>query len=619
LRLQFKLKEKYSNKRKELEWVSNFNKIAAKRKKMQRSHNCGQLNLNEENKQVVLSGWVNSRRDHGGLVFIDLRDREGLTQIVFDPQVNPAVHELAQSLRSEFVISIKGKVRARPQGTVNPKISTGEIEVIVEQLEILNKAQALPFEVNDDKEVGEELRLAYRYLDLRRKKMKDNLILRSKVFNVIRSFLCAQGFIEIETPILTKSTPEGARDYLVPSRLNNGEFFALPQSPQLFKQILMVSGFDKYYQIAKCFRDEDLRKDRQPEFTQLDMEMSFVEEEEIYTLLERLLVEVFEKTLDKKLVTPFLRVTHEQAMLRFGTDKPDTRYDLELKELNSLIESSEFMVFKKVLESKGKIIGIKAPAGAAFTLKQLDDLTKQAVELGAKGLVWIKVLENDFQSPVKKHLGDALLKSLAAKFEAKPGDLLLLIADKQKTAISVLGQIRVNVASVLKLDQGNDFKFLWVTDFPLFKYNEEAKRWDSEHHPFTRPKQDDIQFLDTDLGRVRSCAYDLVVNGTELGSGSIRIHNPELQEKIFSILGLGKEEIEAKFGFLLKAFKYGAPPHGGFAPGLDRLLTLMTASSSIRDVIAFPKTQKAFCPLTSAPSKVAQAQLDELHLTINNE
>ncbi|MBU1088149.1 MAG: aspartate--tRNA ligase [Candidatus Omnitrophica bacterium] len=586
---------------------------------MQRTHNCGQLNLKDENKQVVLSGWVNSRRDHGGLIFIDLRDREGLTQIVFDPQVNSSVHELAQSLRSEFVISVQGKVSARPEGTINPKIATGQIEIIIEQLEVLNKAQALPFEVNDDKDVGEELRLAYRYLDLRRKKMKDNLILRSKVFNVIRSFLCEQGFLEIETPILTKSTPEGARDYLVPSRLNNGEFFALPQSPQLFKQILMVSGFDKYYQIAKCFRDEDLRKDRQPEFTQLDMEMSFVEEEEIYDLLERLLAEVFQKTMNKKLVTPFLRVTHEQAILCFGSDKPDTRYDLELKDLNSLAESSEFMVFKKVIESKGKIMGLKAPGGAQFTLKQLDDLTKQAIDLGAKGLVWIKVQENDFQSPVKKHLGDSLLKNLTVEFKTKPGDLLLLVADKQKTALSVLGQLRVNVAGMLKLDQSDDFNFLWVTDFPLFKYNEEEKRWDSEHHPFTSPKPEDLEFLDTDRARVRSCAYDLVVNGTELGSGSIRIHNPELQEKIFSILGLGKEEIEAKFGFLLKAFKYGAPPHGGFAPGMDRLLTLMTGSSSIRDVIAFPKTQKAFCPLTSAPSKIAQAQLDELHLTIKEE
>jgi len=586
---------------------------------MQRTHNCGQLNINEENNQVVLSGWVNSRRDHGGLIFIDLRDRQGITQIVFDPQVNAEIHKLSESLRNEFVISVKGKVSLRPEGTINPKIVTGQIEIIVEKLEILNKALALPFEVNDDKDVGEALRLTYRYLDLRRKKMKDNLMLRSKVFNVVRSFLCDEGFMEIETPILTKSTPEGARDYLVPSRLNNGEFFALPQSPQLFKQILMVSGFDKYYQIAKCFRDEDLRKDRQPEFTQLDMEMSFVEEEEIYDLLERLLVDIFQKTMDVKLKTPFLRLTHAQSMARFGSDKPDLRYDMELKDLNDLAQSSEFMVFKKVLESKGNVMGIKAPGGVKFSSKQLDDLTKLAIELGAKGLVWIKVNEDGFQSPVKKHLGEALLKSLVVKFEAKAGDLLLVVADKSKIAMSVLGQLRVNVANILELDKGNDFNFLWITDYPLFKYNEDEKRWDSEHHPFTAPKKEDIELLDTDLGRVRSCAYDLVVDGTELGSGSIRIHNPELQEKIFSILGLGKDEIEAKFGFLLKAFKYGAPPHGGFAPGLDRLLTIMTNSSSIRDVIAFPKTQKAFCPLTSAPSKIAKTQLDELHLTINDE
>ncbi len=586
---------------------------------MYRTHNCGQLNLQDENNEVILSGWINSRRDHGGLIFIDLRDRVGFTQIVFDPQVNDKVHEVSQTLRSEFVIKITGKVSKRPEGTVNPKIPTGEIEVIVNQLEILNKSKALPFEVNDDKEVGEELRLSYRYLDLRRKKMRDNLILRSKVLNVVRSFLCEKGFLEIETPILTKSTPEGARDYLVPSRLNNGDFYALPQSPQLFKQILMVSGFDKYYQIAKCFRDEDLRKDRQPEFTQLDMEMSFVEEEEIYELLEKLMVEIFQKTMDLKLEAPFLRLTHAQSMARFGTDKPDMRYDMELKDLNSLVCASEFMVFKKVLESNGQVMGIKAPGGAVFSAKQLDDLTKQAIELGAKGLVWIKVQEDDYKSPVKKYLGESLLKSLCVKFEAKTDDLILIVADKSKTAMSVLGQLRVNVASALELDLSDEFKFLWITDYPLFKYNADEKRWDSEHHPFTSPKPEDLEYLDSDLAKVRSCAYDLVVNGTELGSGSIRIHDPELQEKIFSILGLSKEEIEAKFGFLLKAFQYGAPPHGGFAPGIDRLLTLMTKSSSIRDVIAFPKTQKAFCPLTQAPSKIAQKQLDELHLTINEE
>jgi aspartyl-tRNA synthetase len=586
---------------------------------MYRTHSCGQLNLKDEDEQVILSGWVHSRRDHGGLIFIDLRDRCGFTQIVFDPQVNDQAHAVAESLRSEFVIKISGKVSKRPEGTENPKIPTGQIEIIVSELEILNKAKTSPFEINDDKEVSEELRLSYRYLDLRKKRMKDNLMLRSKVFNIVRMFLCDKGFIEIETPILTKSTPEGARDYLVPSRLNPGEFFALPQSPQLFKQILMVSGFDKYYQIAKCFRDEDLRKDRQPEFTQLDMEMSFIEEDDIYELLESLMAEIFSKALKKKLETPFMRLPYSEAMSRFGTDKPDMRYDMELKELNQLVSTSDFMVFKKVLELNGKIIGIKAPKGANYSAKQLDDLTKQAIELGAKGLVWIKVQDDGYQSPVKKHLGDSLLKSLTVKFNAQPGDLILIVADRAETAMTVLGQLRVDVAHSLNLDNSNDFKFLWVTDFPLFKYNEQEKRWDSEHHPFTSPKKEDIQYLDTDLGRVRSCAYDLVVNGTELGSGSIRIHDPKLQEKMFSILGLGEQEIESKFGFLLKAFNYGAPPHGGFAPGLDRLLTLMTGSSSIRDVIAFPKTQKAFCPLTCAPSKIVKSQLEELHLTINEE
>ena len=585
---------------------------------MKRTHNCNELKLTDAGKIVTLCGWVNSRRDHGGLIFIDLRDREGLTQIVFDPQTSEDVHKTAESLRNEFVISVVGTVSKRPQGTVNPKLATGEIEILVSELKILNRSKALPFEVNDDKDVGEDLRLTYRYLDLRRTHMKRNIILRSKVIKVIRDFLDEQGFIEIETPVLTKSTPEGARDYLVPSRLNPGNFFALPQSPQLFKQILMVSGFDKYYQIAKCFRDEDLRKDRQPEFTQLDMEMSFIEEEDIYSLIEGLIQRIFANTLNIQIPTPFLRLTYEQAMARYGTDKPDTRYGMLLHELNDLVKTSEFMVFKKVVEAKGKVMGIKAADGARFTLKQLDELTKQAIDYGAKGLVWIKVLENDFQSPVKKHLGEQLLQSLANEFEAKSGDLLLLVADIAPVAMSVLGQLRVNVAEILNCASNEDFNFLWVTDFPLFKYNEEEKRWDSEHHPFTSPKPEDIKYMDSDLGRVRSCAYDLVVNGTELGSGSIRIHEEQLQQKIFDILGMDKDEIKAKFGFLLEAFSYGAPPHGGFAPGIDRLLSLMSKSASIRDVIAFPKTQKGLCPLTMAPSAVSKKQLDELHLTIKD-
>lgn len=585
---------------------------------MKRTHTCNELKKADVGKSVTLCGWVNSRRDHGGLIFIDLRDREGLTQIVFDPQTSESIHKIAESLRNEFVICVTGTVNSRPEGTINPRLATGEIEILTSELKILNKSKPLPFEVNDSKDVGEDLRLTYRYLDLRRESVQKKLILRSKVIKVIRDFFDEHGFLEVETPVLTKSTPEGARDYLVPSRLNPGEFFALPQSPQLFKQILMVSGFDKYYQIAKCFRDEDLRKDRQPEFTQLDLEMSFIDEDDIYKLIEGLIKIIFSKTMSREIPTPFLRLTHAEALAQYGTDKPDTRYGMLLHDLSDLVTGSEFMVFKKVIEAKGKVMGIKASGGASFTLKQLDEMTKLAVENGAKGLVWIKVLENDFQSPVKKHLGDSLLQNLVSEFEAKSGDLLMLIADKPQVAMSVLGSLRVNSAQLLNLASDDDFNFLWVTDFPLFKYNEEEKRWDSEHHPFTSPKPEDIQYMDTDLGKVRSCAYDLVINGTELGSGSIRIHDEKLQQKIFDILGMDKEEIKVKFGFLLEAFSYGAPPHGGFAPGIDRLLCLMSKSSSIREVIAFPKTQKGFCPLTMAPSSVAKKQLEELHLTIKD-
>jgi len=515
-----------------LEWGNNEKNL------MKRTHNCSELNIAHIKSEVVLCGWVHSRRDHGGLIFIDLRDREGLTQIVFDPQISQDVHTIAETLRSEFVIGVKGTVRPRPDGTKNQKIPTGEIEITADELVILNKAQALPFEVNDDKEVGEELRLKYRFLDLRREQMRKNLLLRSEVFKIARNFLDTRGFIEIETPILTKSTPEGARDYLVPSRLNPGQFFALPQSPQLFKQILMVSGFDKYYQIAKCFRDEDLRKDRQPEFTQLDIEMSFVDEEDIYKTIEELLSEIFEKALKVKIKTPFLRLTHEQSMRKYGSDKPDTRFGMELHDIGDLVKTSSFMVFKKVLESGGKVMAIKAEAAKDLSAKNMDELTKQAIELGAKGLVWIKVQKDDFQSPVKKHLGAELLNNLKNKFEAKAGDLLLVVADQPKTAMTVLGGLRVSLSQRLNCIETNKFNFLWITDFPLFVYNEEEKRWDSEHHPFTSPKPEDLQYLDSDPSRVRSCAYDLVVNGTELSSGSIRIHQPELQQKIFEILGL---------------------------------------------------------------------------------
>jgi len=512
---------------------------------MKRTHTCGQLTLRDDGSEVVLCGWVHSRRDHGGLIFIDVRDRYGITQIVFDPQKNESMHKLAETLRNEFVIGVRGKVGKRPQGTENPKLPTGEIEVLVETLEVINRSKVLPFEVNDDKELSEEVRLAYRFLDLRRAHMKNNILLRSRVMKVMRDFLDREGFIDIETPILTKSTPEGARDYLVPSRVNPGMFYALPQSPQLFKQMLMVAGFDKYYQIAKCFRDEDLRKDRQPEFTQLDIEMSFPDEETIYSLIERLLAEIFEKTLDKKLTVPFPRMPHSEAMRRYGSDKPDTRYGMELQDLKDLAAGSNFMVFKKVLESGGAVMGFKADGAGQLSLKQLDDLTQQAIGLGAKGLVWIKVSANECQSPVKKHLGDDLLKKLVEKFNAREGDLLLIVADAPATAMSVLGQLRVSLAEQFVAFKKGEFSFLWVTDFPLFHYNNEEKRWDSEHHPFTAPKEEDMSLLESgDYGKVRSCAYDLVVNDNELGSGSIRIHQPELQQKIFNILGLKEEEIK---------------------------------------------------------------------------
>ena len=584
---------------------------------LKRTHTCGQLTASHIGQDVVLCGWVNSRRDHGSLIFFDVRDRYGLTQVVCNPEIDQGLHELAHAVRSEFVVCVKGKVSSRPAGTENPKLATGSVEIVARSLEILNPAKALPFEINDDKDISEELRLSYRFLDLRRERMKQNLLLRSRVFKVIRDFMDSEGFAEFETPMLTKSTPEGARDYLVPSRVNPGMFFALPQSPQLFKQLLMVAGMDKYYQIARCFRDEDLRKDRQPEFTQLDIEMSFVDEEDIFSLMERLMQRIFKQAIGHELAIPFLRLPYQEAMQRFGTDKPDLRYGMELQDVSDIVAESPFQVFQKVRQAGGKIVALNAPkAGAGLSLKELDELTQRAQSLGAKGLVWIKIAGDDVQSPVKKHIGEAVLAGLRAKLNAQPDDLILLVADKPKTALAVLGQLRVDMAERLGIIPEGEFRFLWVVDFPLFAYNEEEKRWVSEHHPFTAPKEEDMGYLDNDCGRVRSRSYDLVVNGSELGSGSIRIHRQELQQKIFSLLGLTAEETKQKFGFLLEAFQYGAPPHAGIAPGLDRLMTLLTQSTSIRDVIAFPKNQKAACLLTGAPSAVSGVQLKELHLTI---
>ncbi|MCK5343336.1 MAG: aspartate--tRNA ligase, partial [Candidatus Heimdallarchaeota archaeon] len=452
---------------------------------MYRTHNCVELNDKNVDQDVMLSGWVNSRRDHGGLIFIDLRDREGITQVVFNPETHVQIHEQAHGLRSEYVVQVSGKVGLRPEGTENLKIPTGKIEILATELVVLNESKPLPFEVNDDKDVGEELRLTHRYLDLRRDKMRRNLLLRSRVFKTIRNYMDEEGFVEIETPILTKSTPEGARDYLVPSRLNAGKFFALPQSPQLFKQILMVSGFDKYYQIARCFRDEDLRKDRQPEFTQLDLEMSFVDEDTIYSVMERLMTRIFDVALGKKLTVPFPRLSHADAIKKYGSDKPDTRFGMELVDLGDIVADSAFMVFKKVLESKGAVMGICAPGGAQLSAKELDDLTKLAIECGAKGLVWIKKQAEGFQSPVKKHLGDDLMNALAKTLGASEGDLMLIVADAAKTAMLVLGQLRTTMAERVNIISKDKFEFLWVTEFPLFHYNKDEKRWDSEHHPFT--------------------------------------------------------------------------------------------------------------------------------------
>jgi aspartyl-tRNA synthetase len=582
---------------------------------MLRTHTCGQLNTANIGQKVKLCGWVVTRRDHGGLVFLDLRDREGVTQIVFNPEENKELHQRAQDLRSEFVVLVSGEVRQRPAGTENLKLRTGEIEIVAHDIKLLNKAQTPPFEILDNINVAEDLRLEYRYLDLRRPKMYNNFFLRHKVCKIMRDYLDAKGFLEVETPILTKSTPEGARDYLVPSRLNIGKFYALPQSPQLFKQLLMVSGFDKYYQIAKCFRDEDLRADRQPEFTQLDLEMSFLEEDDIYLLMEGLFKDIFSKILKVELKIPFRRLTYQEAMDKFGSDKPDTRFGLELIDLTAEFSKTKFEVFSQVVKNGGLLKAIKVEGAADFSRSQIDELTKIAKENGAKGLAYFKILKNEIQSPIAKFLSKEELDNLLNKTKAEENDLLLLVADKFPIPNQVLGLLRLILAQQKNLIKENSFDFLWVTDFPLFKYNPEEKRWDPEHHPFTSPKEEDLKILETKPQEVKSRAYDLIVNGVEIGGGSIRIHRQDLQEKIFKLIGIEKKEAEERFGFLLEAFKYGAPPHGGIALGLDRLIALLINADSIREVIAFPKTQKAYCPLTHAPSDVSKKQLKELGLT----
>ncbi len=582
---------------------------------LKRSHFCNDLSAKNVGEEVTLMGWVLRRRDHGGVIFIDLRDRFGLTQVVFNPERNAEVHAKAHALRSEWVLAVRGRVEHRPEGMTNPNLKTGEIEVYVEELRILNKSMTPPFPLDEETEVSENLRLKYRYLDLRRPGMADNLILRHRATQAIRNYLNSNNFLEIETPFLTRSTPEGARDYLVPSRVNAGKFYALPQSPQLFKQLLMVAGMDRYFQIVRCFRDEDLRADRQPEFTQVDMELSFVTEEDIYEVTEGMMAHLFKETLGIDLALPFKRMHYDEAMERFGTDKPDTRFGLELISLTDVVKECSFKVFRTVVEKGGLVKSINAKGCAHFSRKVLDDLTEYVGQFGAKGLAWVKMKpDGEWQSPIAKFFTDEERADMAQTLDAEEGDLLFFVADQPHTVHFALSELRLELARRLDLVPPDTFDLLWVTDFPLLEYDHEEKRHTAVHHPFTAPAEEDLELLKTDPGKVRSRAYDLVLNGTEIGGGSIRIHQKELQDVAFKALGISDEEAADKFDFLLKALELGAPPHGGIAFGLDRLLMILAKRDSIRDVIAFPKTQKATCPLTEAPASVARKQLTELYL-----
>lgn len=564
-------------------------------------------------------GWVQTRRDHGGVIFVDLRDIEGVTQIVFDPQLNKQAHEVADGLRTEFCIAVSGKVRPRPDGMKNSKLATGEIEVAVDEIEIFSKSPTPPFEISDELDANETLRLEYRYLDMRRPKVSKRIQVRSKLTHLIRSHMEARKFFEIETPFLTKSTPEGARDYLVPARNFPGEAFALPQSPQLFKQILMMSGFERYYQIARCFRDEDLRADRQPDFTQLDIEMSFVNEEQIFSLIEELLVKIWKEIIGYELPAKFERMTYAQAVQDYGSDKPDLRLDWKLSTVTNVFKNSDFKVFRDVYEKKNLIQCLRVPQGKDLSRKDLDDLTPFAKTYGAKGIAWIKLndtkdFEAGWQSPISKFISTDEKKELLERTKAESGDLLLFCADSAKVVADSLGSIRLSLGKKLKALREEEWRFLWVVDFPLFQWDADSKRWASEHHPFTSPRVDQIDSFDKTPGETISNSYDIVVNGMELGSGSIRIHQPEVQKRVFQLLQLSEEEIEQKFGFFIKALSYGAPPHGGVALGLDRLAMLLSKAESLRDVIAFPKTQRGQCLLTQAPSPIPAEQWKELHL-----
>ncbi len=584
---------------------------------LKRTHSCGELRIGDEGREVVLNGWVHSRRDHGGVIFVDLRDRTGIAQVVFRAEEYPELSD-AHHLRDEYVVAVRGRVRRRPEGTENPKLPTGEIDVVVLEMEILNSCDPLPFPVGESESEGtasEELRLQYRYLDLRRPRMRDNLVLRHRIIKAVRDYADEEGFVEVETPILSKSTPEGARDYLVPSRVHPGKFYALPQAPQQYKQLLMVGGLERYFQIARCFRDEDLRAHRQPEFTQIDVEMSFVAPEDVQGVVEGMFQRIFREVLEEPLEVPFERITYADAIDRFGTDAPDLRYGMELVDVGAALAETEFKVFRSAIESGGAVKALCAPGLASASLREIEEWTGLVREYGAKGLAWMKVeADGTFRSTIAKFFRDGEKEALRGLLGCEPGSLLLFVADEHDTACSSLGRLRIELARHLGLIDDEVFRFVWVVDFPLLEWSETEGRYVSRHHPFTRPVDEDLDRLESDPGSVRAQAYDIVCNGVELGGGSIRIHEADLQRRAFRVLGIGEDEATARFGHLLRALALGAPPHGGIALGVDRIVMSLGRLESIRDVIAFPKTQKAACLMTGSPSEVDPRQLRELHI-----